>query len=292
MKNFKFYSPDEAGGETTETVSTETPATWINTETGSFSENWRDTLPEELRGEKCLEPYTDFAGMAKSLVHNVKAYGKDKIVIPNENSTEADWDAFYKVAGRPDTVGDYAFKYDGEDAALNDSLSPEIMNPFLEDMHKAGASKKMIDVVKKYKAIEMKAQQAAMEQAQEAEIQKAETALKTKWGAAYQERIGLANRVVDATTPEGEQRDALREAIGNNPLVLEWIADQVGTKLVETKLVDTTLQVKTPMELNGQIGELQAIEGYMDGSMKRTNPTRFDSITQQIRALHLQLNPK
>ena len=292
MKNFTFYSPDEPAGASTEPASTgEAPSTWIDTETRAFSENWREILPEDIRGEKCLEPYESFDGLIKSFVHNSKAYGKDKIVIPNENSTQSDWDAFYKVAGRPDTVGDYNFKYTEDDGIPNEALNPDIVNPFLDEMYQAGASKKMLDIVKKYKAMEYKSTQQLMEQQEEEAIQSAETALKTKWAGAYEERVGLAKRVIAATTSEGEQRDALEEAIGNNPIVLEWISDQLGKKLVETKMIDTTLQVKTPVEIKEQIQDLQATEGYMNGTLKQTNPAKFDSITQKLRALHLQLNP-
>lgn len=74
---------------------------------GEFSENWRDGLPEGIRGEHCLDNIKNISALANSYVHAQKAIGANKVALPNENSTEEDWAAFYKACGRPDTEGGY-----------------------------------------------------------------------------------------------------------------------------------------------------------------------------------------
>jgi hypothetical protein len=74
---------------------------------GEFSENWRDGLPEGIRGEHCLDNIKNISALANSYVHAQKAIGANKVALPNENSTEEDWTAFYKACGRPESETAY-----------------------------------------------------------------------------------------------------------------------------------------------------------------------------------------
>ena len=78
---------------------------------GEFSENWREALPESIRGERCLDNIKNINSLVNSYVHAQHAIGANKVPLPNENSTEEDWAAFYKACGRPDAETDY--KTDG-----------------------------------------------------------------------------------------------------------------------------------------------------------------------------------
>ena len=64
---------------------------------GALAENWRDGLPENIRGEKCLEPIKTIGTLAQSYVHAQHAIGANKVAIPGENSTPEEWAEFYKA---------------------------------------------------------------------------------------------------------------------------------------------------------------------------------------------------
>ena len=54
-------------------------------------QNWKDSLPEELKAEKALESIQDIPGLAKSYIHAQKMIGSDKIPVPNKFATDEDW---------------------------------------------------------------------------------------------------------------------------------------------------------------------------------------------------------
>ena len=101
-------SPDTiAVGSTPAAVLTSSAPIIVNQD-GSFGENWRNALPEDIRGEECWDVVTDFGNMAKQFVNQRKAIGKDKVVLPGSNATPEEKSAFYDSIGRPKTPQDYA----------------------------------------------------------------------------------------------------------------------------------------------------------------------------------------
>ena len=77
---------------------------------GQFAENWRAALPEEIRGEKCLDSIKCIQALAKSYVAGQKAMGAQKVALPGKDATEEEKAAFYKALGRPDTPEGYGIK--------------------------------------------------------------------------------------------------------------------------------------------------------------------------------------
>jgi len=75
-------------------------------------ENWKDSLPDDLKGEKALESIQDIPGLVKSYVHAQKMIGSDKIPVPNKYATDEDWQAVYSKLGRPESPDAYEFKFD------------------------------------------------------------------------------------------------------------------------------------------------------------------------------------
>ena len=67
-------------------------------------DNWKDTLPDDLKAEKALESIQDIPGLAKSYIHAQKMIGSDKIPVPNKYATDEDWQAVYNKLGRPRTL--------------------------------------------------------------------------------------------------------------------------------------------------------------------------------------------
>jgi len=258
-------------------------------EDGSLNDGWKNTVPEEYRGEKCLDLINNTDSIWKNYIHAQKAFGKDKVVVPGETSPQEDVDAFQKAWGRPETSEDYSFKRD-------ESIPEEVWDTDRIAKFKAGAyeagfnSNQMAFVENFYNEI-LKTDIQTASAAQETAKAEAEAALKTEWGDAYDERNHLAQRVVNDTTEEGPARDALLDAVGNNPAVVKWVAD-LGMKLVETKAVDTTIHTQTPTEVNAEIADLQMTAGYMDGAMKASNPIGYKNLHEKITRLYEQANPE
>ena len=268
---------------TTEAVeTTEAPQSIANFigEDGTFKEGWKNVVPEEYRGEKCLDLFNDFNGLVKTTIHGQKSFGKDKVVIPGENASQEDIDAFRKAVGVPETVDDYDFK-------VPEGWNADAVNGLKALAHENAFSDKQFNAIRDFIVNHVEASETARAEAEQNAIAEAEKELKTKWGDAYDERLHLANRVINDTTQEGEGREALLARIGNDPIVAEWVAE-LGMKLVESKAVDKKARMQTPKEINAEISELQATPGYMNGSMKQQNPIAYKQLHDKITRLYEQ----
>lgn len=263
---------------------------------GTFSENWRDLLPEELRQEECWDVVKDFPGMAKQFVNQRKAIGKDKIVVPNEKSTPEEWDAFYNAVGRPQTPDDYKVDVPED---LQEIFSPERLQEAQKLAHSLGVSNKQFSAFMQH---EMQAAVKLLE-AEEAEELKAkqgaEEVLRKEFGGAYEERLHVANRVVQEAFPKEEQRMAFLEKYGNDPDFIRF-ASVVGSRMAESKAIVAEMSRDTPKEIDKKVAELQATPGYMapngqyvgqDGKQHFLSAEARAEITERIRELHKQKFP-
>jgi hypothetical protein len=105
------------------------PWNWTK-EDGSFSDGWRDRLPDDLKGVKDLEKYKDLTSVLRSNVHAQKMIGADKVPIPGKDAKPEDWNNVWNKLGRPETPDKYDLKalapldksipydYDGEKAMV------------------------------------------------------------------------------------------------------------------------------------------------------------------------------
>jgi hypothetical protein len=86
-----------------------TPTPFVN-EDGTFTKDWTKALDPELQSDKTLATFKSAKDLAKSYVNARSMIGKGKVAIPNETSTEGEWNEYYKAGGRPETAADYGLK--------------------------------------------------------------------------------------------------------------------------------------------------------------------------------------
>ena len=92
----------ETATESAQPTATEAPQTFV------------DTLDESIRGEPSLKNFNDANTLAKSYLSAQRMIGLDKIAIPNQNSTQEEWNAAYNSLGRPSTPEEYGLNYSSE----------------------------------------------------------------------------------------------------------------------------------------------------------------------------------
>lgn len=146
-------------------------------EAGEFSDNWRDGLPESIRGERCLENIKNIGSLANSYVHAQHAIGANKVPLPNENSSDEDWAAFYKACGRPDAEKDYTI--DGVKLPEGVKLDDAAVNEFRKFAFANGFNQKLFNAALAYDVERVQKQAAAANLAAEAEYNDTLTKLKT-----------------------------------------------------------------------------------------------------------------
>ncbi len=248
---------------------------------GSFVENWYDheMLPEGYRGSESLKVLKNLPDLVKRTVNAEKMVGKNKVAIPTEKSTPAEWDAYYAAGGRPKTPGGYKIEVPEDMKAL---YPEERLAEIKKFAHEQGFSAKQVDAYMKYELASMAKILSDQEQAEERVNAETALALKKEFGAAYDERIHIGNRLIaEAFGNDKEGELVFTQKYGNDPDFIRFAA-KVGVKLVEHKALIADLTEHTPSEANAKVAQLQATPGYMNPGSGMAKEER-ESITAKIR---------
>lgn len=271
-----------------ETQVAESPVSYVG-EDGNFVENWMEVagLPEDLRSNQTLKTTKNLSGLASQLVNSQKMIGKtaDMTLLPNEKSTQSEWDEFYSKIGRPDTPDEYEITH----AEELGEIDTETEGAFKNLAHSLGLNQTQVQKLIELDDSRMVGMQQAMEEAKVQQMQEAEDALKKQWGAAYDERLHLANRMIEENVSD-QNKDAVLDAIGNNPHVADFLAN-IAKKFVEHKVISAEVDQPTPVEALAAIEELRGTPGYITGELSNTSPARYKQITQDIAKLYEKAYP-
>ena len=279
---------ESASVEATQEVASEA-VSLINAD-GTFAENWKDSLPEDIRGEKSLDTFSDLPGAMKQLISAQKMIGKrdDRIALPGEGSTDVERDEFFKALGRPDTAGEYKME---TSADIADHMDADMVVKAKEIFHDLGITQSQAKGLFAFEEARIAAgleQQGQQAQQQYAE---AETALKAKWGNAYEERLHLANRMIAENTTE-ETKEVVLNAVGNSPDVADFLAN-IATKFIEGGIIEGEGPKRlTPSEANVRIEELQNTPGYLTGELAKSSPAKYAQVTQELKEVFEAKNPE
>lgn len=246
----------EEPGQTEDPPVVTTPVPIIG-EDGKFSENWRESLPEDIREEKCLQTFGDIQGMSKSLVHALRTVGKDKIVIPQ---TDEEWSEFHKVGGRPDTAADYNLVRP-EDFP-EEHYSPELATTAMELFHKIGLSKTQADALFAFNNNTVLARLQTKKDTDAAARVELETALNQEWGNAFQQKKHLGNVAVEKGTAGDEEfRARLTGKFGDDPDFIRF-ASNLGSKFAEHGDIAVPTGIPTPADMQAKIDEEMTKPSY------------------------------
>jgi len=253
---------------------------------GLFTGDWKTLIPEDLRGLKVYDSFSDLPGLLKHVGHQDRLIGRQGkgVMPPGDDALPSEVDAFYKAIGRPDKPDEYTFEVPEEVAAFYDEAT---LTDAKKAFHKAGLTPKQAKILVDLDVDRVKQREAHLVEQAKTDRETAEAALREAWGASYDERLALANRMIADNVAE-DKRDPLLKAIGNDPHVAEFLAT-IATKFMEDGVIDGTRpEIPTPAEAQGKMDELIA-EQARDPNMRNTNPAKYDRMNREIRRLAEQV---
>ena len=264
--------------ETTETP-TEAPKqeTQIEQPVPTVAKSWKEAIPEELRNDPNISKFTELESLAKSYVNATRMIGQDKVAIPNNNSTEDQWNEVYDKLGRPESADKYQLDVKSDVVPLDESA----VKSFAENAHKLGLNNKQAQgILEFYKnSMEGSAQQnqVDMETAQA----QAEQELRKEWGRAYEDNIKKAGAVakanMDANILDMQLKDGTR--LGDHPSIIKGFAN-IANILSEDKLVSTESEsVSQGIDYSAEISK---IVNDRDGPYWNKAHPDHDKIVQQV----------
>jgi len=225
------------------------------------SGDWRDAIPEEVRGHRSLEHINDVGALAKSYVHAQSMIGADKIAIPGKSATPEDWREVYSKLGAPQDASGYEINHNVPEGA---EVNSEMADWFKGAAYEAGLTPMQAQAL----ADQWNSMSSQSMQMQETEyqnfVQNVESELRVEYGQAFDDKLALGNGVIEQFgNPELlEVQLADGTLLGDNPDVIRLMAS-IGTFMQERLGEDTLEGVKTdgamtPDQARDKLSELTA----------------------------------
>jgi hypothetical protein len=224
--------------------------------------DWRDNIPEEIRGHSSLEHINDIGALAKSYVHAQQMVGADKVALPGKSATHDEWGEVYNKLGRPESPDGYEFSFNNMPEGAE--LSDDMVSWFKDTAHKVGMNPQQAQVMlDAYNEMQFSDAESIGVEAQ-ARVEQTEGELRKEFGQAFDDRMALANGVLaEFGNPEiTEVQLADGTMLGDNPEIIRMLAN-MGVYLRDKVGEDTLEGVKTnggvtPDDAMQKLGEITA----------------------------------
>src|SRR6056300_427013 len=236
MSSEQITQTDVPVEETTQTT-TDTPKqeTMIEQPT-TVAKSWKETISEEFRNDPNISKFTEIDALAKSYINATRMIGQDKVAIPNENSTDDQWQEVYGKLGRPESPDKYKLEAASDVVPLDEGA----IKSFEENAHQLGLNNKQAQGILEFYKNSMEGSvqqnQVDMETAQA----QAEQELRKEWGNNYDNNIKKAGAVakanMDANILDMQLKDGTR--LGDHPSIIKGFAN-IANLMSEDKLVST-----------------------------------------------------
>lgn len=231
MSNEQITESNSSPVETTpqETTSTETKDTLVSSTTDNTvqtAKSWKETISEEFRNDPNISKFTEIDALAKSYINATKMIGSDKIAVPNNNSTDDQWEEVYSKLGRPESPDKYQLDFKSEVAPVDE----QAIKSFAEVAHKTGLNEKQAQAILDfYKQNSENSVQQLKVDTETAQAQ-AEQQLRQEWGKQYESNITKAASVAKANMSgdvlDMQLKDGTR--LGDHPDVIKGFTKIAG----------------------------------------------------------------
>ena len=286
MSSEQITQTDVPVEETTQTT-TDTPKqeTQIEQPVPTVAKSWKEAISEEFREDPNIAKFTELDALAKSYINATRMIGQDKVAIPNENSTDDQWNEVYGKLGRPESPDKYKLEANSDVVPLDEGA----IKQFAENAHQLGLNNKQAQgILEFYKnSMEGSAQQARIDT--ETAQANAEAELRKEWGSNYENNIKKAGSVakanMNAEILDLQLQDGTR--LGDHPEVIKGFAN-IANLLSEDKLIGTESEsVDKGTDYEAEISKLV---NDRDGPYWNKAHPDHDKVVQQVFTLRTMNN--
>lgn len=210
---------------------------------------------EGLRGWAENKGFKDPVDFLKAAHGAEKKLGipADRILrIPDADDAEG-MAAIYDKLGRPQDAAGYEIK-------APEGSAPDFADKMSAAMHELGLSKAQAQGLAKIYGEVAASQGEQTSEATAAQLEADKAALKTEWGAAHDERMGNAKRLIREAGIDGETLDKVEAEVGftNTMRLIGHLADKLGAETAEPNGEGQGSGAMTPAMAKAKIDELKA----------------------------------
>ncbi len=188
--------------------------------------------PEDMRAEPSLLSIKTVPDLVKSYVSAQKMIGANRVAVPGDNATPAQWNEFYSKVGRPETADKYSLP---DDIQVDESLKPDPTKfaTVQKMFHDAGLTPRQAKAVMGHYMRTMQENFTATKGATEQAHQQAVGSLKQEWGDKFQANVDIANSVLKKFGDEALMNE-VKNGMGNNVQLIKAL-HKIGTAVLEDK---------------------------------------------------------
>jgi hypothetical protein len=254
------------------------------TETQPVAKTWKEAISEEFRNDPNIEKFTEIDALAKSYINATQMIGKDKVAVPNKNSTDDQWNEVYDKLGRPESADKYSLNAKSEVVPIDDNA----IKQFAENAHQLGLNNKQAQgILEFYKNnMEGMAHQAKVD-TETAQAQSTQE-LRQEWGREFDTNIKKAGALAKANmNPEildMQLKDGMR--LGDHPEIIKGFAKIAGM-MSEDKIVSTESEnVSSNTDVETEISDIM---NNKDGPYWNKSHPDHDKMVQQVYTLREML---
>jgi len=218
--------------------------------------SWRDSLPDDLRSNTSLEKFSDVSTLAKSYINAESMIGKDKMVVPGENTTEDQWNDIYNKLGRPESSNGYELQMNLQEGEVVDE---QLYTAFKDAAHANGLSPKQAQgLLNFYNDIST---EALNEQANSGVLAQEQSSreLREEWGRNYETNLNAASNVAKQFLGEDVFQIQLSDGslLGDNATLIRGLS-KIASIVSEDTLVGDKNDVVSNAGVQEQLNNLTA----------------------------------
>lgn len=237
----------------------------------SNASNWRMKISDAtLREHPSLASIQDLDGLVKSYVNAQKLIGAEKVALPNEKWTDAEWNEFFNKMGRPKTAEGYQFTRPQMPEGID--YDEAMHEHFFNEMHTAGLSQrqaeKLYNTFNEYQLKQFEKHQMDHERQCEAAIEN----LKKEWNRFFDTKLNHARLAVKTFGGPTLQNKLDTTGLGNDPDIIKAFAE-MGAILAEdtTHGAARTSFTANPESAKAEINNLNLDSDFMKALTDRNH---------------------
>lgn len=239
-------------------------------------DNWKDSLPDDLKADPSLSSILDIQSLAKSYVHGQKMIGKDKIIIPDKFATEEDWQKVYQKLGLPESPDKYEFK-------APEGMDEDFVKGFKELAVKNGILPKQADKLFEFYNSHVEKVISTNEAENKRVFEESVNGLKKEWGQAFDRKLQAASGLFNQIADEDSKKVFNETGIGNNPSVIKLFA-KIAEQMGEDKFVQANnlgSMGVTPAEAQQKINEIYGNKDHP--YYNKSHPSHRDALNEMTK---------
>jgi len=242
------------------------------------TDDWRSSLDENVRNHPSLKDFKTPNDVVKSWVEVQKLIGPEKIIMPGKDADEKEWnERVFDRLGRPKDPKEYQLPTDLQ-IPKELPISEKLVDGFRGIAHKTGMLPKQFQEAYKWFMNEQITAHNNSIAANKKSSDEARTALRTEWGAAFDQNLALGEKVLQSYGDEKVINFVRQNGLNTNPDFVKFL-HKIGNVLSEDQLTGKPPSLTmAPEEAKAELAKMEndpkhplfdAVHPEHDAAMKK-----------------------